>query len=305
MLKAVDNPTTEQLGQGVMVTPEGGYVVAQPDSAAWQKQVSRSKGLTAAEIRERPSTDPSIVCPIDGKIFRDAVKTPCCGTTYCEECIQTHLLERDFTCPNCSQKVHSLDKLLVDKPMRTRVADYIDTAIEQNKKEEQSALAAENDATNEPTAATDASDINLEQDFYSEQQPGSDMDFQQMLVDSIPQLQAQINQITIMLQNPSLPNQVRRTTEMQHQQLKMQLQQAQTMSVALAAAATFQQQQQQLQQVNIQPGWNQFPAVQQPPGPDSAYQRLPVNNRRRNLKRERPSDFLEVGGEEKVPRYWE
>lgn len=32
MLKVVENPTTEQLGHGVMVTPEGGYVVAQPDS---------------------------------------------------------------------------------------------------------------------------------------------------------------------------------------------------------------------------------------------------------------------------------
>jgi hypothetical protein len=31
MLKAVDNPNSGQLGQGVMVTPEGGYVVAQPD----------------------------------------------------------------------------------------------------------------------------------------------------------------------------------------------------------------------------------------------------------------------------------
>ena len=31
-LKAVDNPTTGPLGAGVMVTPEGGYVVAQPDS---------------------------------------------------------------------------------------------------------------------------------------------------------------------------------------------------------------------------------------------------------------------------------
>jgi hypothetical protein len=29
---------------------------------------------------------------------------------------------------------------------------------------------------------------------------------------------------------------------------------------------------------------------------DSAYQRQPVNNRRRNIKRERPSDFLEVAG---------
>ncbi len=31
-LKAVENPTTGNLGHGVMVTPEGGYVVAQPDS---------------------------------------------------------------------------------------------------------------------------------------------------------------------------------------------------------------------------------------------------------------------------------
>lgn len=31
MLKAVENPNSTELGQGVMVTPEGGYVVAQPD----------------------------------------------------------------------------------------------------------------------------------------------------------------------------------------------------------------------------------------------------------------------------------
>lgn len=148
----------------------------------------------------------------------------------------------------------------------------------------------------------------------------------QMLVDSIPQLQAQISQISLMLQNSSLPNQVRHQTEMQYHQLQIQLQQAQAISAALAVATTFQQQQQQAQQqvqnaVNagnmaygMQQGYqqqqsgawtNQF-SNQQPAGQDSAYQRLPINNRRRNLKRERPSDFLEVGGEEsKVPRYWE
>jgi protein MPE1 len=31
MLKAVENPSGSDLTQGVMVTPEGGYVVAQPD----------------------------------------------------------------------------------------------------------------------------------------------------------------------------------------------------------------------------------------------------------------------------------
>jgi protein MPE1 len=146
----------------------------------------------------------------------------------------------------------------------------------------------------------------------------------QMLVDSIPQLQAQISQISLMLQNPALPNQVRRTTEMQHQQLQIQLQQAQTIATALAAASSFQQQQvqqqqqqqQQLQQLQQQTArfaknewqqqqWGNQYTTQQ--GQDSAYQRLPVNNRRRNQKRERPSDFLEVGGDggDKVPRYWE
>lgn len=152
MLKAVENPNGD-IGQGVMVTPEGGYVVAQPDlyvlsetkrrsflipptSASWQKQVSsRAKWLTAAEVREKAPTDSSLACPIDNKLFRDAVKTPCCGTDYCEECIQTHLLERDFICPNCSKKVASLDKLIVDKPMRLKVADYIEKAIEESKRE--------------------------------------------------------------------------------------------------------------------------------------------------------------------------
>lgn len=31
MLKAVENPSNGEIGQGVMVTPDGGYVVAQPD----------------------------------------------------------------------------------------------------------------------------------------------------------------------------------------------------------------------------------------------------------------------------------
>ncbi|KAF5383655.1 hypothetical protein D9615_003664 [Tricholomella constricta] len=316
MLKAVTNPNSGELGQGIMVTPEGGYVVAQPDIASWQKQVSRVKALTAADVRERTPTDASLACPIDNKLFRDAVKTPCCGTLYCEECIQTHLLERDFICPNCAKKVASLDKLVVDKPTRTKVADYIEKAIEDSKKEGEEEVPSK-EAT--PGATNANEQPNQEgHDYYSDQQPDLNMDMSpQMIVDSIPQLQAQISQISLMLQNPSLPNQVRQATEMQHQQLQIQLQQAQTIATALAAASSFQQQQQQVQnggggmgygiQGYQQNSWaNQF-LNQQSVGQDSAYQRLPVNNRRRNLKRDRPSDFLEVGGESdsKIPRYWE
>lgn len=104
-------------------------------SASWQKQVSKPKGLSEADIRERTPSDPSLTCPIDSRLFKDAVKTPCCGTQYCEDCIQTHLLERDFICPNCSTKIASLDKLILDKPARTKVMDYIDKEIEKSRHE--------------------------------------------------------------------------------------------------------------------------------------------------------------------------
>ncbi len=58
-----------------------------------------------------------------------------------------------------------------------------------------------------------------------------------MIVDNIPQLQAQIQQISLTLQNAGvLPVHVRQQAEMQHQQLQMQLAHAQTIAAALAAA---------------------------------------------------------------------
>jgi hypothetical protein len=124
-----------------------------PFSASWQKQASRTTALTAAEVREKTPTDASLVCPIDNKLFRDAVKTPCCGTLYCEECIQTYLLERDFLCPNCAKKVPSLDKLIVDKPTRTKVADYIEKAIEESRKE------SEEEAPSKTATATNTGEV--------------------------------------------------------------------------------------------------------------------------------------------------
>ena len=121
-----------------------------------------------------------------------------------------------------------------------------------------------------------------------------------------------------MLNNPSLPPHVRQQTEMKYQQLQLDLQQAQlatafiqaSTAVAAASAMPMQQMPQQYmhqQQQQQQQQWTNPFSNQQPAGQDSAYQRLPLNNRRRNLKRDRPSDFLEVAGESeaKVPRYWE
>ncbi|KAJ3510424.1 hypothetical protein NMY22_g15984 [Coprinellus aureogranulatus] len=134
-----------------------------------------------------------------------------------------------------------------------------------------------------------------------------------------------------MLQNPNLPADVRHQTEVQHNEFQVRLGELQLMVMTMTALQ--QQQQQQLQQVaqqaaaaqqqaalaagagaggygggfgNTQSWTSQY--ISQQPGPDSAYQRLPVGNRRRGVKRERPSEFVEVAGDgdpAKVPRYWE
>lgn len=119
-----------------------------------------------------------------------------------------------------------------------------------------------------------------------------------------------------MLQNPSLPLHVRRATMEQHQQYQMQLQQLQTFAALADMNAVATQQamgniEQMLAQAQAQAQWTApapFPNQQPPAGQDSAYQRLPLNNRRRTNKRERPSDFLEIGSGEtqsKMPKFWE
>ncbi|KAF8513411.1 DWNN domain-containing protein [Hysterangium stoloniferum] len=325
-LKTVEQPTDGSLAQGVMVTPEGGYVIAQPDTASWQKQKNRPKTLTAEDVRERqPPSDPSIVCSLCQKLFREAVKTPCCSKVYCEECVQTFLLERDFLCPGCGSKIPSLDKLIMDKPARTRVNDYIDKEIKEYQKNEEK---AENSVSpiDTPVQVVKVEASSSQEQDYSEQQPGNEM--QQPQFPDIPQLQAQIGQLNVMLQNPTLPLGVRQTTQMQLQQLQAQVQQAQ-MVMAVAASMTNANANMMglapypddgygynvgmppapgpagFKRGEYRPTWtNPFPN-QQPAGVESAYQRLPVNNRRRNMHRDRPSDFYEVAGQNNIASYWE
>jgi protein MPE1 len=229
--------------------------------------------------------------------------------------------------------------------MRTKVNDYIDKVMKEAA--EQAEQAEEESNTPEEAEGSkqvrfmlntlSGASANTEQDQDSannvnpveqlmKEQLGITPEMQQMFADSIPQLQAQIQQLSAMLQNPSLPPAVRQSTEFQYQQLQHQLQQAhsfaaltaEVQAVAQAAqqqAASFQMAQQQQQQQQQQPelqaqqwGTTPFP-IQQPAGQDSAYQRLPVNARRRNMKRDRPSDFLEIGtggeAQSKMPRFWE
>ena len=121
---------------GVMVTADGEWVVAEPDKASWdQFQAKAQVSAAAQEAAARGSKelrDRGLECSIDNRLFIDPTKTPCCQTTYCNECITNSLLENDLTCPSCSTENILIDDLLPDEEIAAKIREYEkETAPEQ------------------------------------------------------------------------------------------------------------------------------------------------------------------------------
>lgn len=134
-LKTVDKPVTTSDDENggtnpssVMVNAEGEYVVAVADKASWesyqQKTAKSNAQATESSAESKELEEKGLACPIDHKLFKDATKTPCCSKTYCEECIQSALLDSDFICPNCDTKDIYLDHLKPDEEMRKKVEEF-------------------------------------------------------------------------------------------------------------------------------------------------------------------------------------
>lgn len=131
MLKTVEQASAGSMS-GVMVAADGSYVVATPDSSSWQRSRARSRPLSKTDVYKTVPSDPSLACPLCTKLLRDAVITPCCHTTFCEECIQTHLFEHDFVCAECEKRIPDIEQLKIDDAKRKLVRDYIDKTIAQS-----------------------------------------------------------------------------------------------------------------------------------------------------------------------------
>lgn len=89
--------------------------------------------MTSTDIQNAPPTDPDLTCPLCNRLLRDAVKTPCCSTSYCEECIHNYLSENDFVCPECESKIKSLKNLVKDEDRRERAKKYLEDTLQASK----------------------------------------------------------------------------------------------------------------------------------------------------------------------------
>jgi protein MPE1 len=132
MLKVIDQADIDKLDenerQHLMVNAEGQYVFAQADEKEWRRHLERVKATEAAkkqvQIGNKELQDRGLECTIDKQLFVDPMKTPCCGKTYCHDCIENALIENDLTCPGCQTENVTLERLEPDEDMKARIKAY-------------------------------------------------------------------------------------------------------------------------------------------------------------------------------------
>jgi protein MPE1 len=137
--------------KGVMINPDGKKVMVLTDTASWEKYQEKTKVSAAqqeaylAESKELQSR--GLECSIDNRLFLDPVKTPCCGKTFCNECITNALIDNDLTCPACNKDGVLIDDLVPDKEVDEKVKAYEKEKLEKKRAES---------ASRSPTPKNDA-----------------------------------------------------------------------------------------------------------------------------------------------------
>uniref|UniRef100_A0A674APH7 RBBP6 ligase n=1 Tax=Salmo trutta TaxID=8032 RepID=A0A674APH7_SALTR len=118
-MKEVDDPSIK----GAMLTNTGRYAVPTIDAEAYalgkkERPPFVPRDRSSSEEDEDPVPD-ELLCLLCKDLMTDAVVIPCCGNSYCDDCIRTSLLEsEEHVCPTCSQSDVSPDALIANKFLR-------------------------------------------------------------------------------------------------------------------------------------------------------------------------------------------
>lgn len=78
-----------------------------------------------APIEKKQEIPEDLICSICKDLFNDAVMIPCCGSSFCDECVRTALLEsEDNECPDCNEKGSSPGSLIPNRFLRNSVNSF-------------------------------------------------------------------------------------------------------------------------------------------------------------------------------------
>ena len=138
-LKVIEKPTSlmndgtsddTKQPSGVMVNADGDWVIAEPDKVAWEQYQAKAQQSAAAQEKasrgNKELQDRGLECTIDKRLFVDPTKTPCCQTTYCNECITNALIDDDLQCPGCGRGGILIDDLVPNIEMVAKIRKYED-----------------------------------------------------------------------------------------------------------------------------------------------------------------------------------
>lgn len=122
--------------QTVMINELGQRVRARPDEVAWEQhkaKVDASKekqDLVALDSEELQAQ--GLLCPIDKRAFVDPASAPCCGKTYCHECIENALLDSGLVCPGCETENIFVEALVPNSDVAAKLKAYEDAKKSKN-----------------------------------------------------------------------------------------------------------------------------------------------------------------------------
>jgi protein MPE1 len=132
MLTVVDDSEVDKLSeeqrQNLMLNADGKHVLARTDEKEWAKHVEKVNASAAAQQKagfgDKELESRGLQCPIDKRLFVDPMKTPCCGKTYCNDCITNALIESDLVCPGCETEDIIIETLVSDEDMKDKIRAY-------------------------------------------------------------------------------------------------------------------------------------------------------------------------------------
>ncbi|KRY76526.1 E3 ubiquitin-protein ligase RBBP6, partial [Trichinella pseudospiralis] len=76
-----------------------------------------------AEASEKEALPTELLCSLCDNILKDAVVIPCCGFSFCDQCIRKHLLGKQ-ECPNCREPAVAAASLIPNGQLRMAVLKY-------------------------------------------------------------------------------------------------------------------------------------------------------------------------------------
>ncbi|XP_049524182.1 E3 ubiquitin-protein ligase RBBP6 isoform X3 [Dermacentor silvarum] len=141
--------------KGALLTSTGEFAVPLIDHEAY-KEVKKEKPPFVREPTPEPVQEPQLpdelLCMICHDLLQDAVLIPCCGNSFCDECVRQALLDSEqHECPVCHETDISPNNLIPNRFLRTAVLNFKNetgyTRIRRGQLSAASASAAEAAAT--------------------------------------------------------------------------------------------------------------------------------------------------------------